>query len=153
MSPAARMMTRAGEFVRSPNATRRMDDSLWVSESVCVHISVSFELLCHVFLEAHRDVCVCARLSRRTHHQEPQQSCDSSHYRLATPAWLIAGPGTGKQLHIPRHIHVNTERGQTFQITHLWATQTLANKITSQNLPVCHLTNLSYISNNNNYSL
>lgn len=62
MSPAARMMTRAGEFVRSPNATRRMDDSLWVSESVCVHISVSFELLCHVFLEAHRDVCVCVHV-------------------------------------------------------------------------------------------
>lgn len=72
MSPAARMMTSAGELVRTPNATRRMDDSMCVSESVCVHISVTFELLCCVFLGAQSDVCVRAHLSQRSHHQEPR---------------------------------------------------------------------------------
>lgn len=54
---------------------------------------------------------VCVHLSQCAHHQEPRQGCDSSHYRLATPAWLIAGPGTAEQLHIPRRTHTYTRRG------------------------------------------
>lgn len=52
----------------------------------------------------------CVHFPQRTHHQEPQQGCDSSHYRLATPAWLIAGPGTAEQLHISRHTHTDTQQ-------------------------------------------
>lgn len=61
-----------------------------------------------------------AHLSQCTHHQEPRQGCDSSHYRLATPVWLIAGPGTAERLHISRHTHaVHTRRANFSKCTPL----------------------------------
>lgn len=71
-------------------------------------ICVCSELVCYVCSQA-ETVCVCICHSA-PHHQEPRQGCDSSHYRLATPVWLIAGPGTAVQLHIPRHTHTYAQR-------------------------------------------
>lgn len=87
----------------------------WIS--VSAHICVCFEPLCCVFFADWKWVCV--HLSQCTHHQEPRQGCDSSHYRLATPAWLIAGPGTAEQLHISRHTHTYTQRANFSKCTPL----------------------------------
>lgn len=60
----------------------------------------------------------CAHLSQCAHHREPRHGCDSSHYRLATPVWLIAGPGTAERLHISRHTHTYTWREKKLFKTH-----------------------------------
>lgn len=119
----------------------------WVPVCVCV-----FSTFGTVSSQAES---VCAYLVQCTHHQEPQQGCDSRHYRLATPAWLIAGPGTAKAASYPQ-THWHTHTGQTFsKHTPFGAIEELLNQITTQCVFhfACyqHLTNLSYISNNKCY--
>ncbi len=78
----------------------------WINAAAHICVCLNF---CAVCVFSNRK-SVCVHLSQCTHHQEPRQGCDSSHYRLATPAWLIAGPGTAERLHIPRHTHTSTRR-------------------------------------------